>query len=426
MQRNGGLDMRGSAVVDREQGHWVYVIVGIFATMVAIAFARMAYGVILPYMSESLSLSYKQSGLLGTLTSLGYVSLVLVAGVVSAKWGGKNTVVCGLLCITIGLFGMALTTNYPLTAGLMLLLGMGTAFTFATLVSLVTAWFPTKRGFVLGLVSSGVGIGSLLTGVLVPFLGDVYPDVGWRISWGLFAAVSILTLVMAVVFLKDPPSPANKTNEAKTTTRAEIWNIYKNPNVILVGLIYAITGCVHLVQAVFIMSFMIDSSLEAHIAGRLVALYGILSIFSGPIWGAVSDRVGRMNAIVITISLTFVAISLVVFTQSLFGFTAHMLLLSATIGGLFALVQAASLDQVENPKYMPVAFSYVTFYFATGQLIGPLVAGWVIEDLGGFTTAFVWLACLLAIGTALSIRLKIKSSKPRPSTAASGGKTIES
>lgn len=391
---------------------WIYVITGMLSTMVAIAFARMSYGVILPYMSESLTLSYKQSGFLGTLTSLGYLSLVLVAGIVASKWGGKKTILSGISCTTISFLGLAFTQSYGMTMVFMLFLGIGTAFTFTTLISTVTAWFPNKRGFVIGLMTSGVGIGGLLTGFLVPYLSELSPDYGWRYAWAFFSVFGLVTLIMIVLFIQNPPGTTEPSGEKKQTpSPTSPMKIFKNINLILVGLIYGIVGLTYLAQSIFIMSYMIEYGIAAKTAGTLIAINGIISIFSSPFWGYISDRIGRSNAIIITIVLTCSAMSISVISQSLIGFTLHMVLLSATVSGLFTLVQASSMDHVTEPREMPIAFSYVTFYFATGQLLGPIISGWLIEDFGGFKSAFFMLTMMLLIGIVFAILLSFNSSK---------------
>lgn len=101
-----------------------------------------------------------------------------------------------------------------------------------------------------------------------------------------------------------------------------------------------------------------------------------------------------------------------VFMPTLLGFSLHIVILSSTTTGLFTLTQASSMDHVK-PADMPLAFSYVTFYFAVGQLIGPAIAGWLIEDWGGFKSAFLFSSIILAIGLFLTIKLK-NSEQPQP------------
>ena len=163
------------------------VLAGLFVALVVIVFARLAYGMLLPAMRADLGMSYQQAGLLGTITALGYLALVLAGGVAAARWGAKQAVVLGLFVVAVGFTGLALATNYLVIMALMALLGFGTAFSFAPMISLLATWYPEKRGQVIGYMSAGIGLGLLITGALVPWLLDAFGAIGWRLAWGVFA-----------------------------------------------------------------------------------------------------------------------------------------------------------------------------------------------------------------------------------------------
>ncbi|WP_342431365.1 MFS transporter [Neobacillus sp. FSL H8-0543] len=388
---------------------WIYAIIGMLTTVVVLSFARLSYGVILPFMKDGLQISYKEAGYLGTVTSFGYLSTLIFAGILASKWGGKRTVLLGISLVTMGLIGLTFTPSYWVTMIFMLLLGVGTSFTYTPFISLLVGWFPTKKGLVIGFATSGSGIGILFSGMLVPFLGSINSEIGWRFAWGIFAIISLGVLTVTYLIIKNPPSVLPSKYSAKQTPPMEI---YKNRKVIHVGLIYGIIGVTYIIQMIFIMSYMVDSGISSKLAGQLIAINGILSIFSGPIWGLISDKVGRRISLILTMSLTMVSMFIPVFMPTLLGFSLHIVILSSTTTGLFTLTQASSMDHVK-PADMPLAFSYVTFYFAVGQLIGPAIAGWLIEDWGGFKSAFLFSSIILAIGLFLTIKLK-NSEQPQP------------
>ncbi|MGG5255350.1 MFS transporter [Neobacillus sp. SM06] len=385
---------------------WIYSILGMFTTIVVLAFARLSYGVFLPFMRESLRLSYKQAGYLGTTTSLGYLSTIIFAGILASKWGSKKTILLGISLVTVGLSGLAVTVSYWVSFLFMLVLGIGTSFTYTPFISLLVAWFPQKKGLVIGLTTSGAGIGILFAGIVVPFLENWNHDIGWRVAWALFAVIGLFVVVLTFIFIKEPPADSSSV---KSNNKNAAKEIYKNPSVINVGLIYGIVGLTYIVQTIFIMSFMIFSEISVKAAGQLMAVNGILSIFSGPIWGAISDRLGRRRSLTMTMGLTGLSMILPVLFPSLIGFAIHIIILSCTSTGLFALTQASSMDHV-RPAEMPIAFSYVTFYFAVGQFIGPAIAGWLIDEGGGFKSAFIFSFICLAFG--LLLTLKVKNSHP--------------
>jgi MFS family permease len=381
---------------------WGYAAIGMLTTVVVLAFARLSYGVILPFMRQGLHLTYKEAGYLGTTTSLGYLSTIIFAGILASRWGGKRTILLGISLVTFGLAGLTFTSSYLVTFLFMLLLGIGTSFTYTPFISLLVAWFPQKKGFVIGLTTSGAGIGILFAGIIVPYLSSVHSELGWRIAWGVFAFIGLVVILLTLLFIKNPPAEIpSEQNHKKESPR----EIYKNPKVINVGLIYGIVGVTYIVQMIFIMSFMIESGINIKFAGQLMALNGILSIFSGPIWGFISDKIGRRTSLILTMGLTLFSMVLPIFFPTLLGFTIHIIILSSTSTGLFTLTQASSMDHV-GPADMPLAFSYVTFYFAVGQFIGPTIAGWLIEDFGGFKSAFLFSSLCLVVGLFLTFKVK--------------------
>lgn len=382
---------------------WLYAIIGMLTTIVVLAFARLSYGVILPFMREGLQITYKQAGYLGTISSLGYLVTLIFAGILASKWGAKRTILLGMSLVSVGLIGLTFSASFWLTILFMLFLGIGTSFTYTPLISLLVAWFPKNKGFVIGLTTSGAGVGILFSGILVPYLGGVNPEFGWRIAWGVFSIISICVGLLTFIFIKNPP--ADKDFSVESGPQRSVKDIYRNPKIITVGLIYGVIGIFYIIQIIFIMSFMIESGINTQLAGQLMALNGILSIFSGPIWGFISDRLGRRASLILTMSLTLISMLLPVFLPTLLGFTFHIVILSCTSTGLFALTQASSMDHV-IPADMPIAFSYVTFYFAVGQLIGPTIAGAIIEDWGGFKGAFLFSSICLCLGLLLTLKVK--------------------
>ncbi len=388
------------------------VLTGMLVTLTVIVFARLAYGLILPAMRQDLGLDYRQAGLLGTITAIGYVSCVLLGGMSAARIGPRNTVMLGVGAVGLGFVGLALSTGYLSAMLFMALLGVGTAFSYAPMVSLLATWFPTRRGLVIGFLSSGVGLGMLTSGLLVPWLNGLFGGSGWRATWAVFAATAALVWTMVVVFVRNPPQTSSAPGQRPSA--AEKWAIYRNPRLITVGAVYGIVGLSYIIQGVFMVSFMIESGHPAAIAGRLVALTGLMSIGAGPLWGLLSDRIGRGSALMLAMSLVTIGVALPLLTQSLPAFVLHYLLMGCSVSGMFTMIQAAGTEQVA-PRYVPIAFSFVTLFFAGGQLIGPAVAGWLIEWTGDFRAAFGFTCAGLSVGVYLTNRIRRFS---RPTAAA--------
>ena len=378
---------------------WAMVAVGALVIMVVVVFARLSYGFILPFMRTALGLSYQQAGTLGTASALGYLLLIMVAGMAASRWGGRMAVLSGVAMTLVGFSGLALASDYRVLVALMTLLGFGTAFAYTPVISLLAAWFPKRRGAVIGIANSSVGLGLLLSGALVPALTASYADRGWRIAWALFALAALAALVAGFFLLRNPaaagPAGRYKVDRAR---------VFRNPHVITVGMLYGIVGITYIVQAIFLYSFALESGVPALTAGRLAAMTGILSIFSSPCWGWLSDRYGRALVLRICVSMTMVGMLIPVVSPTLAGFATHYLIMGITLSGMFGAILAASTETV-GPHEAPLAVSFVTLFYAIGQFAGPAAAGLLIEHAGGFRTAFAACSAVLAAGVVLTMRL---------------------
>lgn len=384
---------------------------GMLVTLVAVAFGRLAYGLILPFMRASLGLSYQQAGNLGTASALGYLCFVMLAGMLAARRGARFAILLGMLLTTAGFAGLAAGGSYAWLAACMLLLGFGTAFSFTPVISLLATWFPRRRGAVIGVVNSGIGVGMLCAGALVPWLNAAHATNGWRLTWGVFGLASLLALAASAAFLFNPPPLAKPSDAA-----APAAPVHRNPHVLTVGMLYGVVGLTYIAQSVFMVSFALSSGVPATVAGRLAAMMGLLSVFSGPGWGAVSDRIGRGASLTAAVSLNLCGMLVPVLWQTQAAFFAHYLIVGCTSSGMFTSVLAASSERVE-PRQAPMAVSFVTLFYAAGQFLGPALAGVMIEHAGGFRAAFGLSCMILAGGVLLCLRLRRLGRQPRPAIA---------
>ena len=133
--------------------------------------------------------------------------------------------------MTGGFFGLAHASDFVPILLLMLVLGMGTAFGYTPLISLLANTFPHRRGAVIGFANSGVGLGMLLVGLIVPAMTERSAEQGWRDVWLLFATGGLAVLIMSVLILRNP---LGHSNAARPKLRTKDLPVFRNPHVITV------------------------------------------------------------------------------------------------------------------------------------------------------------------------------------------------
>src|SRR5438093_9249203 len=108
----------------------------------------------------ALNVDLPSQGLLTSSFLLGAGIFQIPAGIVSARWGPKNTSQLGMLVLSLSGIGEGLSPNFPVLLVSRFLLGVGAALFFAPAIGILTPLFkPEEEGLVLGLYNSCFNIG---------------------------------------------------------------------------------------------------------------------------------------------------------------------------------------------------------------------------------------------------------------------------
>lgn len=391
--------------VKNQKKFWLVVLTGMFLIVTTTGFVRMAYGVVLPYMQESLSLSFSETGMLGTFMFFGYLLTVGLSGVLAIRWGAKTVLLIGGWSVTISLFGLAWGSTFWWVALFMFIAGAGSALVFTPLMSLTIGWFPDKRGMVLGFLLSGAGIGMFLNGILVPTIVKQFPELGWRAVWLLYGGTSLGVILFAIQVLKNPNHAPKGSNNAENPKWLE------NKELIKIAWLYFLVGIGYLIPILYQTIYMIELGITDNVAGGVFAVAGIFAVAGGPVWGMISDRAGAQRTLIAALLWAINGNLIPLVFQNVIGFAMSAVIWGSSIGGILTLIQVKASHQVPQ-KYISAAIGFISVFYAVGQMAGPGIAGWIIQYHGGFAAAYCFGAFIYCIGLFLTFRLKTEERNP--------------
>ncbi len=398
-------------------GYWI-MIIGVLTILGSLGFARFAYTMILPEMSNKLGFSNTQMGAIATANFIGYLFFSVVGGALAAKYAPRAVIGLSMLTTGVSMLLTGLVTNFYAVLALRAITGLGSGGSYVPTLGLVSAWFgKSRRGMAAGFILGGGGLGMLLSGVGVPAIISAFGHQGWRYSWFILGLGVILLGLVGFLVNRDHPSekrliPIGDAGQAGHVPApggtVSLKAVYNNPTLWHLGLIYMLWGFSYIIFMTFFTAYLVkENHLQPSAAGSLFALNGILAIFSSFIWGTVSDKIGRKLAMTIVYFLQAIAFMIYAFSSSYSGFLTVAILYGLTSFSIPSIVAAACGDYAA-PGLAPAALGFVNIFFGIGQIIGPSLGGYLTDLTGTYSVAFGLAGIMAFAGGIGSFFLKVK------------------
>ena len=400
--------MEDKVVKGRTQLHygWIIALTGIMVLFSCLGLGRFSLGMLLPSMGISLSLNYSQMGLIGTGNFVGYMISVVLAGIIARAIGARWTISFGLVLVGVSMVLIGRAMTFTEVMALYVATGIGSGLANVPMMGLVSHWFlKSTRGRAAGIMLSGNGLAIVFTGLFVPWVNAGQGAEGWRTGWLTIGIISIVIAVIAAMLLRNNPeekglAPLGDANQKVAAASDKNAQKKKQSNtwaMVHLGCIYTLFGATYVVYATFIVTAMVNErGFGEGTAGTFWAVVGGLSLFSGPLFGWLSDKLGRKMGMMVVYTLFTISYALVAA-----NLPDPFLYASIGIFGLavwsIPTIMAAAVGDYMGPAQAVKAFGFITLFFGAGQITGPAVAGFLADITGTFSMAF-WLCAILTSG----------------------------
>ena len=417
---------------------WIIVLTGMLAAVAAHGFGRMSYTLIYPEMKEGLGLTDTLAGLLATGNLVGYLVFALIGGFLASKFGARRVISLSLVLMGITMLLTGIANSFEWAFALRLLTGLGNGGAYVPAMALGSIWFTMRRrGVATGIVSGGIGLGTLLGGLIVPRILLAYGADGWRYSWYYLGGAVLFVALLCYLLLRDrpedlgleqvgaptpvkslgeqnpsPPSPSNPGPQSSGTAEKKAppglqWGlVYRVKGVWYLGLVYFTYGFSYVIYMTFFKAFLWEEmGLSVALASHLWALVGGLSIFCGVIWGGISDRLGRKRGAALaylTLALSYLIFALF---HTLPAFYVSVFLFGLSAWSVPTIMAAAAGDYV-GPRLAPAGLGFITLFFGIGQALGPALGGYLKDLTGTFAFSFILATSVSLLGLVGSLLLK--------------------
>lgn len=357
-------------------------------------YAQPLVGVI----SSSIGLSANSSGLIVTLTQIGYVVGLLFIVPLGDIVDNRRLVVTSLLLTGVALAITAMSKQAApfLAASFVIGIGSVAAQVLVPFASYLAS--DASRGRVVGNVMSGLLLGIMLSRPLSSLVADF---LGWHAVFALSAAAII---ILAIVLAKVLPARKPMTDTRYTALLGSMWHLLRTTPILRRRAAYHAfvfaTFSLFWTTVPLLLSGPVFHFSQINIA--LFALVGVAGAIAAPIAGRLADRGWTKPATWIALATVVgsMLLPLMIRTGSITGIVilvVSAILLDAGVSANLVLGQRALFSLSPEIRSRLNGLFMAIFFF--GGAIGSAIGGWTYAT-GGWS-AVLWIGMAFPIAAIL-------------------------
>ena len=361
-------------------------------------------------------------------------SAAMTAAIFSASgfFGGLAAPVLGKILDIIGPKYM-----FPL-AGIVILLGwwacsmvnhMWQLFIFYSLISalghisigsftttaVLAPWFPKSKGVMLGIADSGNATGQAIT---PPLLQLAITHYGWRAGFRIFgilffliaAPLNFLLQKRAPDAVQKFPSPEDtleENTESSIDTRSQSgdisddaykFNALKEPAVWMLLVSRATASISNQMTSLHIIAFFVMAGYGEMQSAAAIGAAGLFGIGARPVFGILSDKIGREIVFTIAMGMTFMAVLVILLFTGGASLWALIIFVALTglSDGLSGLLLGAKAADIYPSNVLGSVMGVVHVGRTMGTAVGGILTGLLFDMNGNYDLAY-WIAAVLAL-----------------------------
>ncbi len=307
---------------------WVVLATGFIVIMLGYAM-RNTFSVFYPVIVQDFGWTRGITAIMYSITLLCYGLVAPVAGGLIDRFNPKYILAAGGLIVGSGVALCSLATetwHFYLLYGVMVAVGLS-LIGITPLSTIVTNWFPKRKGFVFGLLASGFGV-SLVSAPAFQYLITRF---GWQTAYviiGISATAIIVPLVL--LFVRRSPTHGHDASEVTaaraSTIDAQIaastvdtdWTVRRALGTNSYRMFLIISFCnLGVAQQILIahqVYFLQDMGYSPMSAASVFSVFGV-AFTVGTLSGFLSDRIGRTYVVVGGCLLTVAGVVLLLLSR---------------------------------------------------------------------------------------------------------------
>jgi len=387
---------------------WIYVILGIIIMMCL--GTVYSWSVFRLPVERAFDIGSTQSGFPYMVSLAFYSFFMFLTGKYLDKYNPRIIISIGAFLVALGWMLSAYAPNiYVLTITYGVIIGAGVGIAYGVPMTIVSKWFPEKKGLVVGIVLIGFGLSPLITAPLARNLIESYGITKAFLTLGISFGVIIPLLSYPFRY---PTELENKSLETSSVLRKHVNDMdtskmIKSKN--FKGLYFNFIIGTMIGLMIIGMTSNVGVQLIKLSPKTVALLMSIFAIFNGvgrPIFGLITEKFSLRKAMLISYGLIIIAALLMLIAKegSLGIFGIAFSILWFNLGGWLAIAPTATM-QMYGTKHYSQNYGVVFTAYGIGAIMGVLTSGLLMDILANYNSIFYFIIGLCIVGMILSQRI---------------------
>lgn len=374
-----------------------YSMAGFGATLVGNGIGRFAYIAMMPALIHAGWFDEAQASYLGAATLIGYILGAPLCQYLTHYFTAVSLIRVAMLLSSLSFLGCALQDiSFSYYFLLRAMAGLTGAMLMILAPPLIVRLHPPEtKARISGIIFSGIGLGVMLAGCLLPIILQQSISAAWL----LLAAITFAT-----TFATWSTWQKTETNSNFSPSSAKLNTLSKSQQRTLGLLVcaYAFDAIGYLPHTLFWVDFIVrDLDRSLTLGGAMWAIFGVGAALGPILVGSIGDKLDLKLALCSVFLLKATGVLLPTLTTNLAGLMLSSLLVGLFTTGVVALISAYTLECV-GYELNTKAWGMLTMAFALSQGVFGYLYAYLAPQITNYQPLFITSTCALVLAAVLT------------------------
>ena len=373
----------------------------LFASFLAFVAYAFGFQVVPPLMTaivQEFGVSNAEAGLLMSFVLLPGIILSIPVSIAMERYGARVTGGIALICVVISSFMTATSSSFTALLIARLILGIGGSLILIVTPAIVPQWFSMEElGRAMGIFTISMPIATI---VAFPTAGTLAVTYGWRSAFYVSLAIGVVATIVYVLIIRDGPMASRGSLSGLSAFKnAEVWKV---------GIIWLFfNGAIlsfNTWAPTLLTTYKGFTPVEASFYASLLSW---ISLFAVPIYGTLSDRIGKRKVFIVA------GAALLCLTEVAAAYSSGIILIAGIVAiGLVSAMMPGNIQtlpsEILGPSKAGVGFAVLGICGNIGIAATQPLAGVILDSTGSYSLSILSMALFaaLCLGSALLVKVK--------------------